>query len=76
MPPLKAQVKNGHLVIEEPTDLPEGQVIYLVPADEAYNDPHDDVELRRELEAGIAELKEGQFVDEDVVLADMRARRT
>ncbi len=32
MQALKAQVKNGRLVVDEPTDLPEGEVIYLVPA--------------------------------------------
>ena len=29
MQPLKAHVKNGRLTLDEPTDLPEGQVVYL-----------------------------------------------
>ncbi len=33
MLPLKAHVKNGRLVLDEPTDLPEGDVIELVPRD-------------------------------------------
>ncbi len=28
--PLKAHVQNGRLVLDEPTDLPEGEVVYLV----------------------------------------------
>lgn len=31
MQPLKAPVKNGRLVLDEPTDLPEGEVVYLGP---------------------------------------------
>jgi len=31
MQPLKARVKNGRLVLDEPTDLPEGEVVDLVP---------------------------------------------
>jgi len=31
--PLKAQVKGGRLVLDAPTELPEGTVVELVPAD-------------------------------------------
>ncbi len=30
---LKAVVRSGRLTLDEPTDLPEGEVIELVPAD-------------------------------------------
>jgi hypothetical protein len=33
MPPLRAQVRNGRLVLDKPTDLPEGEVVYLRPVD-------------------------------------------
>jgi hypothetical protein len=33
MRPLKAHVHNGRLVLDEATDLPEGEVMYLQPAD-------------------------------------------
>ena len=29
MQPLKAHVHNGRLVLDEPTELPEGEVVYL-----------------------------------------------
>ncbi len=74
MQPLKAQVRNGHLVLDEPTDLPEGEVVYLVPAEEAYDDQLDDEELQRELEAGIAELKAGLAIDGETFMARLRAR--
>jgi hypothetical protein len=31
MQPLRAHVRNGRLVLDEPTDLPEGQMVELVP---------------------------------------------
>jgi hypothetical protein len=38
MQSLKARVKNGRLVLDEPTDRPEGAVIELVPLDEVLAD--------------------------------------
>jgi hypothetical protein len=40
-PPLRARVKNGRLVLDGPTDLPEGEVVELIPAD---SDDFDDEE--------------------------------
>ena len=34
MHPLKAHVRNGRLVLDEPTDLPEGEVVELVLRDD------------------------------------------
>jgi hypothetical protein len=34
MQPLHAIVKNGRLVLDEPTDLPDGQVVLLLPLEE------------------------------------------
>jgi hypothetical protein len=33
MQSLKARVHNGRLVLDEPTDLPEGEVVYSQPVD-------------------------------------------
>lgn len=33
MQAMKAHVKGGRLVLDEPTDLPDGEVVYLVPLD-------------------------------------------
>ena len=81
MQPLKAHVKNGRLVLDEPTDLPEGKEIELVPLDDvlaAGGDDLDDEEraaLHAEIEASVAEAKTGKLVDADVVLAELRASR-
>jgi hypothetical protein len=29
--PVRARVKNGRLLVDEPTDLPDGTELYLVP---------------------------------------------
>ena len=31
---VRGRVRNGRLVVDEPTDLPEGDVVELVPRDE------------------------------------------
>jgi hypothetical protein len=51
MSELRARVKNGRLVLDEATDLPEGTEVDLVPAD-WWDDLAD--EDRRTLEAALA----------------------
>ena len=81
MQPVKARVKNGRLVLDEPTDRPEGDVVELVPLDEIlarggdYLDDEERAALRAELEASMAEAKDGKLVDADVVLAELRTAR-
>jgi hypothetical protein len=81
MQPIKAHVKNGRLVLDEPTDRSEGEVIELVPLDEVlakggeYLDDEDRAALHAELEASIAEAKAGKLIDAEVVLAELRAMR-
>ena len=43
MQPLKARVHNGRLVLDEPTDLPEGEVVELVPLDDMLAGRNSDV---------------------------------
>lgn len=82
MDSLKAQVKNGRLVLDEPTDRPEGEVVELVPLDEMLaDDGGDDLDEdeRRRLDESIAvsfeQAKKGQLIDADEVLAKLRAIR-
>ena len=66
MQALKAHVKNGRLVLDEPTELPEGEVVYLQLADGIVPDSRDDLDdagraaLHRELDASIAEADAGE----------------
>jgi hypothetical protein len=51
MQALKARVENGHLVLREPTDLPEGTELYLVAVSEEDEDRFDVAEATKVLEA-------------------------
>ena len=70
---LKAHVHNGRLLLDEPTDLPEGEVIYLQPVSENDFDDEERAALHRELEASISEP--GDLIDAKDVLAELRAMK-
>jgi len=78
---LKAQVRGGRLVLDEPTELPEGQEVELVPLDEVlanggdYLDDEERDRLHRSLEESIRQMKAGRTVDAEVVLAVRGAQR-
>jgi len=77
MQPLKAQVRNGRLVLDEPTDLPDGEVVELWPAPLG-DDEMDDEEraaLNAELEASEREYAEVGGVSEEELWARLRANR-
>jgi hypothetical protein len=81
MQPLKAYVHNGRLVLDEPTDLPEGEVMYLQPADAITSDADDDFDdeerarLFQALDEGIAQARAGQCVDAEGFIAELLARK-
>jgi hypothetical protein len=77
---LKARVRNGRLVLDEPTDLPEGEVVELVQLADVLGSGGDDLDdderavLQRELEASIEEADAGQTEDFAKVLSELRQR--
>lgn len=79
--PLRARVRNGRLVLDEPTNLPEGEEVELVQLDDVLAHGGDDLDdeeraaLHAELRASIAEAKAGKLIDADEVLAELRAAR-
>ena len=71
---LKAHVKGGRLVLDEPTDLPEGaEVEVAVRGDEL--DPEARAELHASLERAMEASEAGRGVDALTYLAEYRARR-
>lgn len=72
---LRAIVKNGRLVVDEPTSLPEGTVLDLTVDDEG--DDLDDGE-RQALLAAItkawASAKAGRLRTVDAIIDELRAR--
>jgi hypothetical protein len=74
--PLRARVRNGRLVLDEPTDLPEGAEVSLSIVDD--EDGMDDAErarLHRALERSMAQAKAGQLIDADEVIGKLLARQ-
>jgi hypothetical protein len=74
-----AHVKNGRLVMDEPTELPEGTTVELVSLDDVWvnSDAMDDEEraaLERDLAASFEEEAAGQLLDASEVLADLRSK--
>jgi hypothetical protein len=78
---LKAHVRGGRLVLDEPTDLPEGEDVEFVPLDEVlasggdYLDDEERERLHASLREGIRQMKAGQTVDAAAALAELRAHR-
>jgi len=65
---LKAHVRNGRLVVDEPTQLPEGTEVDLLPLDPGdWLDLADRAALHRALAASQEDLEAGHFVDAEEV---------
>jgi hypothetical protein len=74
---LKARVQNGRFVINEPTELPEGTEINLLPLDPGdWLDSSDRAALHRALIASQADVEAGRLVDAEEVLRELRSRET
>ncbi len=79
MQPLKAHVHNGRLVLDEPTDLPEGEVIELLPVDEVlaaggdYLDEEERERLHDSIERGLEDVKAGRTIEASTVIKRLRA---
>ncbi|HEU4420560.1 MAG TPA: hypothetical protein VFT55_16600 [Planctomycetota bacterium] len=71
----RARVRNGRIVLDEPTDLPEGSVLDLVPADSW--DALDDADrraLHEALSQSVEDVAQGRTVDFDEVMKKLRER--
>jgi len=74
MQPLKAHVHNGRLVLDEPTDLPEGAEVELVAVDDDF-DPEERARLLAAIDEGIEDFERGDHMDGFELIAQMRAAR-
>jgi hypothetical protein len=71
---LKAHVKGGRLLLDEPTDLPDGAEVELTLVEDEF-DPEERARLDAALELSMAQARAGQFVDGDAVIRKLRAGR-
>lgn len=75
MTPLKAHVHNGRLVLDEPTDLPEGEIVYLLPVDADELDDDERGRLHEAIHESVEQMKAGETIDAAEALAELRAHR-
>jgi len=81
MQPLKAHVRDRRLVLDEPTDLPDGTAVELVSIDDVVAsggylmDEETRAMFTQELEASFAEEDAGQLIDAADFIADLKAHR-
>ena len=70
---LKARVKGGRLVVDEPTDLPEGTEVELLPLDPGdWLDDADRMRLHDALRESEDDVAAGRLVSAEDVLRDLR----
>jgi len=71
---LKAHVRGGRLVLDEPTDLPEGTEVELAVIEDGDFEPEECARLDAALERSMAQARAGQLVDGDAVVEKLLAR--
>ena len=72
---IKARVHDGRLVMNEPTSLPEGTEVELLPLDPGdWLDDQDRAALHAALVQSEADVKAGRLVDAAEVLKGLRSR--
>jgi hypothetical protein len=71
---IKAHVKNGRLVVDEPTSLPEGAEVklWIVEGDDLDDDER--ARLHDAIRDGIEDAKSGRTDDADEFLRELRSR--
>lgn len=76
MSTLRAHVKGGRLILDEPSSLPDGTEVELIPADEIDDlDPAERARLHGFLEASIRRHVPGTGIAADTVLGRIRTRQ-
>ena len=74
----EARVRNGRLVLDEPSDLPDGTVVSLFEDVEDYADPGDDLDdaererLHASLRRGLAQARAGKTRPVEEFLAELK----
>jgi len=75
MKALKAHVRGGRILLDEPTELPEGAEVELVAIWDDDFAPEERARLLRVIEAGAQDIEHGDFADGFAFIAQLRARR-
>lgn len=71
---VKAHVREGRLVLDEPTDLPEGTEIELLPLDPGdWLNEVDRAALHEALRQSESDIAAGRLIDAEEILKELRA---
>ena len=71
---IKARVRAGRLLVDEPTELPEGTELQLLPLDPSdWLDEGDRAALHKALLESDADVAEGRLIDADEILRELRS---
>jgi hypothetical protein len=72
---VKAHVREGRLVVDEPTDLPDGTEVDLLPLDPGdWLDEADRAALHEALRQSDADVVAGRLIDAEEILKELRSR--
>ncbi len=72
---IKGRVKAGRLVVNEPTDLPDGTELDLLPLDPGdWLDEADRAALHKALRDSNVDVAAGRLVDAEDILKELRSR--
>lgn len=72
---IKARVSAGRLVVDEPTDLPDGTELELLPLDPGdWLDESEREALHEALRQSGDDVTEGRLVDASEILKELRSR--
>jgi hypothetical protein len=71
---IKARVQDGRLVVDEPTDLPDGTEVELLPLDPGdWLDEADRAALHDALRQSDSDFAAGRLVDAEAILKELRS---
>ncbi len=70
---LKARVANGRIILDEPTDLPDGE-LWLVAMNDDDLDDEERAALDESIEDGLSDAAAGRHEDAFEVMARLRSR--
>lgn len=72
---IKGRVRGGRLIVDEPTTLPEGTEVRLLPLDPGdWLDDADRAALHEALAQSDADVKDGRLVDVVEILKGLRSQ--
>jgi len=75
MQPLNAHVLSGRLMLDEPTDLPDGTEVDLILVEDKEFESEERARLLQAIEAGAEDIERGDYVDGMEFADDLLTRR-